>query len=45
MRGAAERDHKLRLEGGQNVLNAARGLGRVRHGMVPTECGSAHDRA
>jgi nucleoside-diphosphate-sugar epimerase len=31
MRAAAERDHKLRLEGGQNVLNAARAAGARRY--------------
>lgn len=31
MRAAAERDHKLKLEGGQNVLNAARAAGARRY--------------
>jgi hypothetical protein len=31
MRAAAERDHKLRVEGGQNVLNAARAAGARRY--------------
>ncbi len=31
MRAAAERDHKLRLEGGQNVFNAARAAGARRY--------------